>query len=125
MNYYLVEEIREKTNLNAVFPLKDFDKIIEEIKESRIVISDRLHSSITAAYFNSVFFTYNSAKNKRVLQTIDKSYDFFYKNLMDIPFLYSEKEAKNYDFKEYGEIYKNKLIQTIEVTKEVIQNALQ
>lgn len=124
MNYYLVEEIREKTNLNAVFPLKDFDKIIEEIKESRIVISDRLHSSITAAYFNSVFFTYNSAKNKRVLQTIDKSYKFFYKNLMDIPFLYSEKEAKNYNFKEYGEIYKQKLTQTIELTKEVIQNVL-
>jgi polysaccharide pyruvyl transferase CsaB len=124
MNYYLVEEIREKTQLNALFPFKDFDKIIEEIKTSKIVISDRLHSSITAAYFNSIFFTYNNSKNKRVLKTIDKSYNFFYKNLMDIPFLYSDKESKNYDFKEYGEIYKEKLVQTIDMTKEVIRNAL-
>ncbi len=124
MNYYMVEEIREKTDLNAVFPFKDFDKIIEEIKSSKIVISDRLHSSITAAYFESNFFTYNSSKNKRVLKTIDNSYDFFYKDLMDIPFLFSEKEAKNYNFKEYGEIYKKKLEETIIMTKEIIQNAL-
>lgn len=124
MNYYLVEEIREKTQLNAVFPFKDFDKIIEEIETSKIVISDRLHSSITAAYFNCIFFTFNSSKNKRVLKTIDENYDFFYKKLMDLPFLYSEIEAKNFDFKEYGELYKKKLSQTIELTKEIIQNAL-
>jgi hypothetical protein len=43
---------------------------------------------------------------------------------MDIPFLYSEKEAKSYNFNEYGETYKQKLNQTIEMTKEIIQNAL-
>lgn len=124
MNYYLVEEIRDKTNLNAVFPLKDFDKIVDEIKSSKIVISDRLHSSITAAYFGCNFFTYNSSKNKRVLKTIDNSYNFFYKNLMDIPFLYSDKEVINYDFKEYGEIYRKKLEESILRTKAIIQNVL-
>lgn len=123
-NYELVENIRKKTNVLAEFPFKDPNKIIKEISESKIIISDRLHSALTGIFFAGQTITFNNIKNRRVLKNIKEDYNFFYKNTSEIPFIYYDTVSSNYDFKEASDIYKDKLQKTIFDIKTLIQSIL-
>ncbi|PNR97195.1 polysaccharide pyruvyl transferase family protein [Petrotoga sp. 9PWA.NaAc.5.4] len=123
-NYELVEKVRKKTKIKADFPFKSSEKIVEEISQSKIVISDRLHSSLTGIYFESKTITYNNIKNKRVIKNIKDDYQFFYKNTYEIPSSYYDIEYLNYDFKNLSNIYREKILQTVHEIKNLIQNVL-
>jgi len=123
-NYELVENIRKKTNVSADFPFKDPNKITTEISESKIIISDRLHSALVGIFFAGQTITFNNIKNRRVLKNIKEDYNFFYKNTSEIPFIYYDAVSSNYDFKEISELYKDKLNKTVLNIKTLIQNIL-
>ena len=121
-NYSIVETIR-KTSMNEVlFPYKDFNKIQEEIATSSLVISDRLHSSLTSIFYGTPVLTKYTKKNRRVLKSIDNEYTFFYNRLLNIPENYFS--SLKYDFSNTSKIYKVKLQDTIKLTKQIIQNVL-
>lgn len=124
MNYNFVEMLRKQKNLKVLFPFKDFDKINQEIQESSIIISDRLHSSLIGMYFGAVILSYKNSKNVRVLKNISEDYNFFYKKLNELPFIYSEFVNSNFDFKIMSINYKIRLESTVNEIKKIIQNVL-
>ncbi|MDN5342057.1 polysaccharide pyruvyl transferase family protein [Oceanotoga sp. DSM 15011] len=123
VNYYIVDKMREN-KVNIPFPLKDFNKIIEEISTSNLIISDRLHGAIAGIFFGVPTFTYGNNKNQRVLKNISSDYKFFYKELIDISSLYTDYITKGYDFKTLGERFNIDILNSVKITKELIQNAL-
>ncbi len=66
----MVEKIRTKTKIKADLPIQDPQKITEEISQSKIVISDRLHSSLAGIFFEARTITFNNVKNRRVIKKI-------------------------------------------------------
>ncbi len=123
-NYELVENIRKETKVFAEFPFKDSHKITKEISQSKIIISDRLHSALTGIFFAGQTITFNNIKNRRVLKNIKEDYNFFYKNTPEIPFIYYDTVSSNYDFKEISDIYRDKLQKTVFDIKTLIQSFL-
>ncbi|HOB15957.1 MAG TPA: polysaccharide pyruvyl transferase family protein [Defluviitoga sp.] len=123
-NYDFVEKIRKKTNMKADLPIHDFQKITEEIAQSKIVISDRLHSSLAGIFFEAKTLTYNNIKNRRVIKNIKEDYSFFYKNTFEIPFCYYDLIDSKYDFKNLSAIYKDKIEKTVFDIKKLIQSVL-
>jgi len=123
-NYDLVEKIRTKTKIKADLPIQDPQKITEEISQSKIVISDRLHSSLAGIFFEARTITFNNVKNRRVIKNIKDDYSFFYKNTFEIPFCYYDCVYSKYDFKNLSSIYKEKIEKTVFDTKKLIQNVL-
>lgn len=109
-NYDLVEKIRTKTKIKADLPIQDPQKITEEISQSKIVISDRLHSSLAGIFFEARTITFNNVKNRRVIKKILRMIiRFFYKNTFEIPFCYYDCVYSKYDFKNLSSIYKEKI----------------
>jgi len=123
-NYDLVEKIRTKTKIKADLPIQDPQKITEEISQSKIVISDRLHSSLAGIFFEAKTITFNNVKNRRVIKNIKDDYSFFYKNTFEIPFSYYDSVYSKYDFKNLSLIYKEKIEKTVSDTKILIQSVL-
>lgn len=123
-NYELVENIRKKTKLKADFPFKESQKITEEISQSKIIISDRLHSALIGIFFGGHTITFNNVKNKRVLKNIREDYNFFYKNTSEIPFAYYDAISSNFNFSDMSVIYREKLNETILNIKKLIQSVL-
>ncbi|BBE30995.1 polysaccharide pyruvyl transferase CsaB [Tepiditoga spiralis] len=121
-NYALVESIRKDTMNEVLFPYKDFNKIQEEIATSSLVISDRLHSSLASIFYETPVLTKLTKKNRRVLKSIDNKYNFFYNRLLDIPESYFR--LLKYNFLETSETYKIRLNDTINLSKQIIQNVL-
>jgi len=124
MNYNFVEKLRDENHLEASFPIKETEKVLEEIQTSSIVISDRLHSSLISIYSGGITLTYRNSKNIRVLKTIDENYNFFYKNLVDLPKIYFDLKEKEFDFEIMSKNFDLKVYETIKKIKEIIQNVL-
>jgi len=124
MNYNFVEKLRDENHLEASFPIKETEKVLEEIQTSSIVISDRLHSSLISIYSGGITLTYRNSKNIRVLKTIDENYNFFYKNLVDLPKIYFDLKEKDFDFEIMSKKFDLKVYETVKKIKEIIQNVL-
>lgn len=107
-NYDLVEKIRTKTKIKADLPIQDPQKITEEISQSKIVISDRLHSSLAGIFFEARTITFNNVKNRRVIKIL-RMIIRFYKNTFEIPFVIMIVFIQNTTLKIFHQYTKKRL----------------
>ena len=117
ISFKFVDYLRSVSDWSVPFPTGDNKKIQSTLINSKLVISDRLHSAVVPMYFGVPVLVSASAKNRRVVKNICPEYDYFYKKLSDIPGAYAYMKARNYDPQKTAAVYREKLseaVQTIE-----------
>ena len=124
ISFKFVDYLRSVSDWSVPFPTGDNKKIQSTLINSKLVISDRLHSAVVPMYFGVPAVVSGSAKNRRVVKNICPDYEYFYKKLSDIPRAYAYMKAKNYDPQKTAIVYREKLSAAVQMIEQSLKTFL-
>jgi len=80
---------------------------LSAIKNAEFVIAYRLHGALTAAYMGVPFVAFDTAKNRRVIKTMDRNFELFFKDMASLMIALSR--LSDYDFESLKCKYREEL----------------
>lgn len=107
--------IADRLGAEAYLNIDNVDNIISLILSSNLVISERFHPSVVAAYFGIPFISVENSKSVRFFRKYTSRKDFFANSILDIPKrieivknepLNLKNEMDNEADKSFNELYK-------------------
>jgi len=109
-----------KMGISAQIAPTGLKEALSAIKNAEFVITYRLHGALIAAYMGVPFVTFDTAKNRRVIKTMDRNFELFFKDTTGLMIALSR--LSDYDFESLKCKYREEMKQQKGIIIEGMRN---
>jgi len=109
-----------KMGISAQIASTGLKEALSAIKNAEFVITYRLHGALIAAYMGVPFVTFDTAKNRRVIKTMDRNFELFFKDTTGLMIALSR--LSDYDFESLKCKYREEMEQQKGIIIEGMRN---